>query len=161
MSSVFSSSEPAQTNKFVEINPTYRPSTVNNPMMNVPITDYDTVQKYDNYNHYMSNTDPSKLNVRSQMETNLINKLFQDPADKLFERNNSQRQWYSVANGSVPNDQTAFAESLFGREYVCKSGSIWDRYGLAYTDDSLACTGFEGDGQTTNFNSINRNQTGI
>ena len=128
----------------------------NNPMMNVPITAYDTHQKYDDYDRYLVGNGFNAPLIKEETESDLLKKLFQDPGDKIFDRMNSQRQWYSMPVGSVPSDQTEFAENLYGREYVCKSGSIWSRYDIAYTDDSLACTGFEGDGAVTNFGQIQK-----
>jgi hypothetical protein len=134
----------------------FRLPTVNNPMMNAPITSYDTGQTYSDYYRYDNKQyeTPTTINVRDQANEKLLNKLFQDPADILFERNNSERQWYSVPNGSVPSDQTVFAESLYGISNNCKSSSIWMRYGLPYTDDSLTCTGFNVS-TPTNFGSLN------
>jgi hypothetical protein len=134
----------------------YRVPTVNNPMMNVPIAAYDTQQEFADYYRYQNITGPKTNAIKKEVAIDLNSKLFQDPADKIFERNNSQRQWYSMPNGSVPSDQTSFAENLYGREYVCKSGSIYMRYNVPFTDDSLACTGFEGDGQLTNFGQLNK-----
>src|SRR5574343_1024159 len=131
--------------------------TKNNPMMNVPIINYDRAQttkdyyRYNNYNGPMSNI------VKQNVTADFNNKLFMDPASVFFQKDNSQRQWYSMPNGSVPNDQQSFAESLYRRENVCKAGSIWMRYGVPFTDDSLTCTGFEGDGKVTNFGSLNKN----
>ena len=119
-----------------------REPTINNPVMNVPIDAYNVPQLYKDYIRY-DTMDPTIASeqVRNTVDTKLINKLFQDPADLFFDRNNSQRQWFSEPNGSVPNDQMSFAENLYGVDYVCKAGSIYMRYGVKYTDDSLACTG--------------------
>ncbi len=146
-------------NYFDNTQPTqsFRMPSYNNPMMNVPIMSYDNNQIYNDYTRYDNKQyeTPTTIKVREDVDSKLLNKLFQDPADMLFDRNNSQRQWYSAPSGSVPSDQTKFAESLYGRENVCKEGSIWMRYGLEYTDNSLSCTGYEGDGKLTNFGSIN------
>jgi hypothetical protein len=44
--------------------------------------------------------------------------------------------------GSVPNNQPEFAQFLYGTGPVCKNGSIYQNYGLKYTDDSLVCNGY-------------------
>lgn len=137
-------------------NPIYRMPTINNPMMNVPITSYNTPQTYKDYNRYAEAPKNSNNQIQHNIQNDLTMGLYMDPADVFFQHNNSQRQFYPMPNGSVPNDQTSFAENLYGREYVCKAGSIWSRYPVAYTDDSLACTGFEGDGQLTNFGKLSR-----
>lgn len=144
------------SNVSVSNSPTYRTPTVNNPMMNVPIMDYNTKPAQTDYYRYKNTTGPNSEITKNNVESDFINKLFQDPAGFLFNRDNSQRQWYSMPNGSVPNDQASFAQSLYGREFVCKAGSIWSRYNVPFTEDSLACTGFEGDGQITNFGSLNK-----
>lgn len=129
----------------------YRMPTYDNPMMNVPITAYDQSPLYKNYYHYDGASGPRALQVQVGVDDRLVAGLFQNPADRLFQRNNSQRQWYSVPVGSVPNDQTEFAQWLYGIANNCKAGSIWDRYGLQYTDDSLMCTGADAGAQLTNF----------
>ena len=131
-----------------------REPTINNPLMNVPIDAYNVPQLYKDYVRYddMDPT-PESDKVRNAVDTKLISKLFQDPADTFFDRNNSQRQWFSEPSGSVPNDQTSFAENLYGVDYVCKAGSIYMRYGVKYTDDSLACTGFNA-ATPTNFGQL-------
>jgi len=120
-----------------------REPTNDNPLMNVPISAYNQKPLYNDYDRYLEGAEPNTSNneTRSSVEKSFVSKLFQNAGDMLFDRNNSQRQWFSEPNGSVPNDQTAYAESLYGNDYVCKSGSIYMRYGVQYTDDSLRCTG--------------------
>lgn len=132
----------------------YRLPTKNNPMMNVPIIDYDRIPEYSNYYRYEGLNSDINLNkgpVTKLLDEDWSRDLPMDPGDIIFKKSNFERQWYSMPNGSVPNDQTAFAYHLYGRDYVCKSGSIWSKYNVKYTDDSLVCTGFEGDGNLTNF----------
>lgn len=133
---------------------TYRPSTVDNPMMNIQVTEYNSSPQYADYYRYATTNTTNSKTVKNNVESNLISGVPQNPEDFLFGRNNSQRQWYSVPSGSVPNDQTAFAENLYGREYVCKAGSIWMRYGLPFTEDSLTCTGYNNDGLLTGFGEL-------
>lgn len=133
------------------VQPVLRPSTTNNPFGNVPITAYDRPQIYSDY--YRG---PMAKYMNDTTEDNFTKKLYQNPADKLFERENSQRQFYSVAVGSVPNNQEAFAESLYGSNYVCKSGSIWMNSGIKYTDDSLTCVPGRSVPFLTNFGQLQR-----
>jgi len=132
-----------------------REPTINNPVMNVPIDAYNVPQLYKDYVRYDNGDGPtaSSEQVRSEVDKTFVNRLFQNPADTFFERNNSQRQWYSEPNGSVPNDQTSFAENLYGVDYVCKAGSINMRYGVSYTDDSLVCNGANA-AEPTNFGQL-------
>lgn len=129
-----------------------RPPTLSNPMMNVPIPDYDIPQKFKGPE--ISNSDvvaptPETRKVSDEIKDKLKEGdtkdalwLFQDANGRLFERNNSQRQFYTAPVDTVPDKQSEFAQWLYGNKYVCKSGSIWDRYGVKYTDDSLMCNGF-------------------
>ena len=121
-----------------------RNPTINNPMMNVPIHDYDEKQKYRDYQHYAKDQSrPEVRHLRKEIEGNFENRLFQNPSGALWERINSQRQFYSTPVGSVPNNQSAFAQNLYGHpEGVCKSGSIWARYGIEETTDSQLCNGW-------------------
>ena len=137
------------------VQPIFRTPTENNPFSNVPITAFGQPQVYSDYTRM--NLGPASKFVKNSMEDNFIKTLYQNPGDKLFERNNSQRQFYSVPVGSVPNNQEAFAESLYGKAYVCKAGSIDMRYGVKYTPDSLTCTGFDSS-SPTNFGQLYQNQ---
>jgi hypothetical protein len=132
-----------------------REPSSNNPMMNVPVTSYDMAQIYDDYYRYNSRVYPSPKTeqVRSDVSESLLNGLYQDPSDKLFDRNNSQRQWYTMPVGGNTPDTVSFAENLYGVENVCKAGSIWARFPVNYTDDSLACTGYNA-ATPTNFGTI-------
>lgn len=129
----------------------------NNPFMNVPITDYDTKQRYQNYNHNNDWSRPTEQTrgVSNEVNNYFNNYLFQDPAGYFFQKENSQRQFYSVPVGSVPSDQTSFANWLYSVPNNCKHGSIWNRYGTKYTDDSLMCNGYNA-AEPTNFGHLNQ-----
>lgn len=122
-------------------NPNLRAPTVNNPFMNVSPLDYDTPPFFDGYEKITYPGNVSQ-NTRANMKSDFEKGLFQDASGRLWERENSQRQFVSQPVGSVPSDQAEYANWLYGNNKVCKSGSIWDRYGVAYTDDSLVCNGF-------------------
>lgn len=130
----------------------FRQPMINNPMMNVPITAYDTEQLYSDYDRYLdtNSVTSNTINVDTNVEKYLENNLFQDPGDYFFGKTNSQRQWYSVPVGSVPNKQDVFANWLYSTPGNCKNGSIWMSKGVMYTDDSLLCTGFNA-AEPTNF----------
>ena len=121
-----------------------RPPMVNNPFMNVNVTDYDKPQEYQNYNRYKEVVypTPETENIRKEVKNDFVAGLFQDPNGRLFDRQNSQREYVSQPVGGVPSRQNEFAQWLYGKEYVCKTGSIYDRYGLTHTPDSLVCNGF-------------------
>jgi len=124
--------------------PRLREPTVDNPFMNVMPMDYDAPPLFADYNRYEKSTYPSKLElkVRDGVKNNFEKGLIQNADSLLWERLNSQRQFVSQPVGSVPNNQGEFASFLYGNKYVCKSGSIYQHYGVEYTDDSLVCNGF-------------------
>jgi Txe/YoeB family toxin of Txe-Axe toxin-antitoxin module len=117
--------------KKLELQKPNRQSTQNNPFMNVPIEDYNIPQKYGK---------ASKCG--SECNANFYQSLIQSPSDALWKRHASERQFYTTPNSSVPNEQTKFAQWLYGKNFVGKSGSIYNRYGYPYTPDSLVNTGY-------------------
>ena len=127
-----------------------RQPTPNNPFMNVNVTDYDKPQKYQNYHRYKEAVypTPETEQIRKQVSNDFIGGLFQDPNGKIWDRHNSQRQYISQPVGEVPSRQNEFAQWLYGKEYVGKAGSIYMRYGVESTPDSLVNTGFNASSPT-------------
>lgn len=134
------------------VNLPLRTPTKMNPFMNVPITDYDRPQDYKNYHRYKIQEHPSPHteHIRSEVENDFKKGLFQDPNGRLFDRQNSQREYISQPVGGVPNTQGEFANWLYGmNEGVCKSGSIYMRYGVD-VPDQLLCNGINAAEPTNN-----------
>lgn len=104
-----------------------RTPTVNNPMMNPPIIAYDAQQKYQDYYHYADLFPTYNQNrIEKDVNQDLYSDLYQDAAGFIYQKNNSQREFYSVPVGTVPNKQTEFAEWLYApQEDNCKSTSIY------------------------------------
>lgn len=48
--------------------------------------------------------------------------LFKDPSD-IYDKNNSQRQFFTMPYTTFPNDQGTFASWLYGRPASCKEGN--------------------------------------
>jgi hypothetical protein len=121
----------------------HRGPTPNNPFMNVPIKDYDETQKYKDYHRYDTVTYPTPHTekIREEVEDGFLTGLFQNPNGKLWDRQNSQRQYISQPVGSVPSESVEFAQWLYGNQdgALCKQGSIWMRYGV---DVENNCNGF-------------------
>lgn len=117
--------------KELELQKPARQTTKNNPFMNVPLTDYGVAQNYGR----------SESECGSECKKNFYRSLFQSPSDNLWQKSASERQYYTTANTSVPNEQVKFAQWLYGNNQVGKTGSIYDRYGYPYTADSLVNTG--------------------
>jgi hypothetical protein len=135
----------------------YRNPSTNNPMMNVPIMAYDTTQLYSDYNRYDTKNEPTYATKKTSDEVDKTwgNNLFQDAGGFFFNKENSQREWYSTPVGSVPNNQDTFASWLYSSSDNCKNGSINMRYGLKYDNSSLLCTGNDVS-VPTNFGLLNK-----
>ena len=55
-------------------------------------------------------------------------------------KRNQQSRWNSVAGGTVPNDQTAFANWCFNDHNNCKSGSVFMKNPQLAKDFLNTCT---------------------
>lgn len=117
--------------KRLQLNLPQRNATRNNPFSNVRISDYGEKQKYGSSGH-----------CGKKCKEDFYAKMTRSPDDALWLRRASERQYITAPVDSVPNEQTKFAEWLYGKNHVCKSGSIYDRYGYPYTPDSLVCDGY-------------------
>lgn len=92
---------------------TCRKPTSDNPFMNPPITDF-------------NNGDvPVACNVDDEEINNTIKNSFDDGLfrniENLFDNHNSQRMFYTIPSPSVPSDQPAFANWLYGDMDNCKT----------------------------------------
>ena len=83
---------------------TCRRPTIENPFMNPPVTDYGTDAPV------ACNADDES--IKEEIRVNFNHQLFRD-VDEIFERENSQRQFYTMPNTAVPNHQTNFADWLY------------------------------------------------
>lgn len=91
-------------------------STVENPFMNPSIVDITENPDRPNACHV---TTPE---VQQAIDTNFNARLFRDVND-VFNRDASQREFYTVPNTRIPNDQDAFAKWLYGTGPTCKEGN--------------------------------------
>lgn len=103
-----------------------------NPFSNVLIPEYSS-----NPNRlpappaYTENSSEAILAKAKQMvveanpdQPNIADKLFNDLGDELvFEQ--SMRPFYSTANSTIPNDQSAFADFCYGSMVSCKEGNMF------------------------------------
>jgi hypothetical protein len=94
---------------------TCRRPTTNNPMMNPSIVDYGADLPDP---PVACNADDS--DIKDNIRVNFNHELFRD-VDELWERANSQRQFYTLPNTAIPNNQTEFAKWLFGNTENCKT----------------------------------------
>tara|TARA_Y100000780_G_scaffold153585_1_gene138337 strand:- start:5579 stop:6457 length:879 start_codon:yes stop_codon:yes gene_type:complete len=91
---------------------TARRPTRDNPFMNPNITDY-------------NNGDPPKAsNIEDEEIIDDINQNFNKDLyrniEDLFDKKNSQRQFYTIPSTSIPNNQTEFANFAYRIPYTCK-----------------------------------------
>jgi hypothetical protein len=91
--------------------------TENNPFMNVLITDYtqnpDKKPAADIDNPY----------VKKAVEAE-FNKGLNRDVDDIWEKENSQRQFYSTPATTIPNDRSSFVNWCYSTPYSCKDGNL-------------------------------------
>jgi len=100
-------------------NKNYVLPTIDNPFMNVQFDDYiknpnrDSLNKLNNYkNPKLDNLIEQKFNYN----------LYKDVSD-IFDKNNSQRQFYTMPVTTIPNEQTLFAKWLYHTPPTCKENN--------------------------------------
>ena len=113
---------------------------VNNPLKNVPPTDYGKQQEYS-----------EATRSDSKMSSFADGKIFQTSDQWIFDRNT--QPFYTTASSSVPNNQTEFANWLYGTENICKEGSIY-AHRTGTPRQTLNCNGFNV-ATPTNFGNLN------
>jgi hypothetical protein len=113
---------------------------MNNPLKNVLPTDYGKEQEY------------SKATISDSSTSRFVDgKIFQTSDQWIFDKNT--QPFYTTANSSVPNDQTSFANWLYGTENICKEGSIY-LHRTGTPKQTLNCNGFNVS-TPTNFGNLN------
>lgn len=88
-----------------------RKPTIDNPFMNPPITDFNTDAPA------ACNSDDE--NIKNSITKSFNNNLYMD-IDDAFDKMNSQRQFYTVPNTAIPNNQGDFANWLYRTPVTCK-----------------------------------------
>lgn len=91
-----------------------------NPFMNVLISDYNNGSKKETSKEIACGASPE---INKLIEENFNFNLYKD-TDDLFNKNNSQRQFYTTANTTIPNDQETFANWLYKSPKTCKEDTI-------------------------------------
>lgn len=114
---------------------------VNNPLKNTPITDYGKKQEYSK----------ATLSTGGDTSSFVKGKMFQTQDDYIFDT--SSRQFYTMPNTTVPNDQSSFSNWLYGTENICKEGSIY-MHRVGVPEDCQNCNGFNVS-SPTNFGNLN------
>lgn len=102
----------------------YKP-TQNNPFMNVLISDYVTNPKRGK----ACNITQSQTRKKAQEYFNT--NLYRDVSD-VFQKNASDRNFITMPNTTIPNDDGAFKHFLYDIKKTCKEGSGKTCYSNAY-----------------------------
>jgi hypothetical protein len=102
--------------------------TIDNPFMNVLLTDYtdnpnrEALSKLNNYNN-------TKLN--EQIDDRFYYNLYRD-VDDVYDKYNSQRQFYTMPSTTIPNEQGKFVDWAYKVPPTCKEGNGYKCYGNLY-----------------------------
>lgn len=91
--------------------------TKDNPFMNPNISEYGSNMKIPK-----SCASYNNKGIQRRVDDLFNEDLYRDVTD-VFNKNNSQRQYYTVPGNRVPNDQGAYAQWLYGTPPSCKEGN--------------------------------------
>ena len=95
--------------------------TTQNPFMNVLMTDYaDNPQR-------KPAADVENPVIKAKMEIGFSEGLYRD-VDDIWDKNNSQRQYYTNPSTTIPNDADSFMKWCFNTPYTCKDNN-WESCG--------------------------------
>jgi hypothetical protein len=92
----------------------YIEPTKNNPFMNISLDDYSKNPNRESIS--------KKKNVNKEIQNKFNIDLYKDFSD-VFEKQNSQRQFYTTPVTTIPNKQNEFAKWLYGKDKSCKEGN--------------------------------------
>ena len=97
----------------------YVSPTFDNPFMNVQYDDYVKNPNRDSISNKNIGDDISQKNIDLQIEEKFNYNLYKDMSD-IYDKNNSQRQFYTTPITTIPNDQMSFANWLYNSGPTCK-----------------------------------------
>jgi hypothetical protein len=93
--------------------------TLNNPFMNTLMTDYIENPKKDKSPTYYEDTKEAE-EMRNDINDKFKNDLYMG-IDDVYEKNNSQRQFYTTPNTGIPSDQESYLNFMYPGMTSCKS----------------------------------------
>lgn len=102
----------------------YKPSA-DNPFMNILMSDYKLNPKR------AKACNISNKKVKQEAQKYFNRNLYRDVGD-IFQKNASDRNWYTTANTQIPNDDGAFKKYLYNIRPTCKEGSGKACYSLTF-----------------------------
>jgi hypothetical protein len=88
-----------------------------NPFMNPTIVDIGNNANLNLDACYIDNP-----KIKKEINNNFFNNQYRDVKD-IYDRNSSQRQFYTVPSTTIPNNQEAFSKWLYYRKTSCKEGN--------------------------------------
>lgn len=97
---------PSGTGVVNQLSNVCRRPTIENPFMNPAATDFGV----DNLPVACNSNDED---IQEEIKVNFNHELFRDVEGEVFERGNSRRQFYTLPNVAIPNNQTEFANWLY------------------------------------------------
>ena len=89
----------------------------NNPFMNPSIVDIDTNSNINLNACYIDNP-----KIKKEINNYFLNNQYRDVKD-IYEKNSSERQFYTMPSTTIPNNQEAFSKWLYYRNKSCKEGN--------------------------------------
>ena len=104
--------------------------TIDNPFMNVLLTDYTDNPNRESLNK-VNNYDNQKLN--KDVDDKFYYNLYRD-VDDVYHKYNSQRQFYTMPSTTIANEQGRFVNSLYKVPPTCKEGNGYRCYGNIYNE---------------------------
>lgn len=93
--------------------------TVNNPFMNTMMTDYTENPDKKSAPDYYQDTKVAE-DIKSTIEDKFNYNLYKS-LDDVYDKNNSQRQFYTTPNTKIPSDQDEYLKFLYGNMNSCKT----------------------------------------
>lgn len=99
--------------------------TPENPFMNVLMSDYKSNPKR------TKACDVSHGHIKKEAQQYFNRNLYRDVGD-IFQKNASDRNWYTTASTTIPNDDGAFKKYLYKLGPTCKEGSGNACYSMAF-----------------------------
>lgn len=93
-------------------------SSIDNPFMNPSLIEYGRNSPKSD----IGACDVTNLKVSQSIDDNFNAKIFRNVSD-IYDRESSQREFYTVPVTTMPSDQKAFAEWLFKTPPTCKEGN--------------------------------------
>jgi hypothetical protein len=112
----------------------YVKPSVNNPFMNILPDDYIKNPNRESINKLNQYKNP---NLNQSIEKKCGYNLYSD-VDDIFNKNITQRQFYTMPVTTIPNEQTKFANWLYATPPTCKEGNGDQcvKYNLEFLKDS-------------------------